>query len=104
MKLSTIPLIGFLTLTCSVHADTIFSDDFQDTNINGWTSSGNGSALASVYNGNYSLRVNRTKSAITNISTQGFNNVSVALENCADLLRNFNVNIHAAFYDFKLGT
>lgn len=81
MKLNKIPLFSLLALTAgAVNADTIFTDDFQDGNINGWASSGNGSATASAYNGNYSLRVNRTKSATANISTLGYNNVNVYVD------------------------
>ncbi len=69
----------FSLISCSVSATTIFSDDFQDGNFDGWTIGGNGrSATASYYNGNYNLRLRRTKIATQTISTSNFTSVSIA--------------------------
>jgi hypothetical protein len=50
-------LIG-LSISAQSFADTIFADDFQDGNYNGWSIGGKGaSAYANPYAGNYSLRL-----------------------------------------------
>ncbi|MDT0602267.1 choice-of-anchor D domain-containing protein [Thalassotalea castellviae] len=59
-------------------AETLFSDDFQDGDISDWQISGVGNdAIANLYNGNYSLRLQNKKSALQTISTAGFDNVSI---------------------------
>ncbi|ROR99942.1 hypothetical protein EDC56_2577 [Sinobacterium caligoides] len=67
-------------------AEVIFSEDFQDGNISGWTSSGSGSATLNQYAGNYSLRVNQSAAATAAISTAGYVDVSVALNLAAHSL------------------
>ena len=87
MKTKTI--LSFVCLFFSaftVNADTIFSDDFQDGNYTGWIISGGGSAVVTVYAGNYSLRLNRTKTATTSFTTTGFSNVSVSISMAASSL------------------
>ena len=81
MKLNQIMMLGALTsFIGTASAETIFSEDFQTADISAWSTSGSGSAIANLYSGNYSLRVNRTLSAKTNISTQGYIGVTVTVD------------------------
>ena len=69
------------------HAATIFSDDFQDGNFNGWTIGGTGaSAIANLYAGNYSLRLRYAKTATQAIPTTGYTGVSISTSIAASLL------------------
>ncbi|GAB2449165.1 hypothetical protein GCM10026915_38640 [Simiduia litorea] len=81
MKKITLLASGVMLLASSlVHADSIFSDNFQDANINGWATSGSGVAAASLYGSNYSLRVSYRKSATAAISTAGYSDVTLAAD------------------------
>ncbi|MEW6994059.1 choice-of-anchor D domain-containing protein [Colwelliaceae bacterium MEBiC 14330] len=81
MTLRKLILLGVLsTGSSNIAAETLYSADFQDANINAWSTSGNGNASASLYSGNYSLRVNRTLSAQTTISTLGYEDVTISLD------------------------
>lgn len=81
MKLSKIiMLVALTTFAVAATAGTIFSEDFQDADISAWSTSGSGSAIASLYYGNYTLRTNKTKSATANISTQGYTEVTVSVD------------------------
>lgn len=72
--------------TFTVNAVDVFTEDFQDGSYTGWNISGSGSALITQYAGNYSLRLNRTKTAITNVATTGSNNVSISISMAASSL------------------
>ena len=81
MKLQKLIVLGLLSTSSTIiAAETLYTADFQDGNINTWSTSGNGNASASLYNGNYSLRVNRTLSAQTTISTLGYKDVAISLD------------------------
>lgn len=81
-------LFGLLFIAASpAHAATVFSDDFQDGNFNGWTIGGTGaSAIANYYAGNYSLRLRYARTATQTISTHGFTGVSISTAIAASLL------------------
>ncbi|MCH2191188.1 MAG: hypothetical protein MK188_09715 [Gammaproteobacteria bacterium] len=83
MKQSIFIAISLLAgMLANASAATIFTDTFQDGDIQGWTASsnGNGSAVINYYRGNYSLRVNYSKSASVQISTAGYTGVTVSLD------------------------
>ena len=66
---------------------TVFSDNFQDGNFNGWTIGGTGaSATANLYSGNYSLRLRYARTATQSISTAGYTGVSISTSIAASLL------------------
>ncbi|MEP6882456.1 MAG: hypothetical protein ABI866_10715 [Dokdonella sp.] len=68
-------------------AATVFSDDFQDGNLNGWTIGGTGaSAIANLYGSNYSMRLVYARSATQTVSTAGYTGVSISTSIAASLL------------------
>lgn len=77
-------LLRCLLLTCLsastlAYADTVFTEDFQDGNFNGWTIGGSGSsATANLYGSNYTLRLRNTRTATRSISTLGYSGVSIS--------------------------
>lgn len=79
-------LIG-LSISAQSFAGTIFADDFQDGNYNGWSIGGKGaSAYANPYAGNYSLRLGYKKNATQAFSTIDFVNVSISTSIAASSL------------------
>ncbi len=63
------------TMACS-HADIIFTDNFSDGNLNGWSTSGNGTSNVQ----DDKARLSRTKSMTQTVSTSGWNNVSISVD------------------------
>ncbi|MFC6633398.1 hypothetical protein [Microbulbifer taiwanensis] len=60
-------------------ADTLVSDDFQDGNLNGWSTSG--TVYPNYYYGNYSIGIQGVgSSASLAFSTQGYVNVNISLD------------------------
>jgi hypothetical protein len=88
MHLSTrFALLLVFALSTNAFAATIFSDDFQDGNYNGWTIGGTGlAATANLYAGNYSLRLRYAKTATQSIPTTGYTGVSISTSIAASLL------------------
>lgn len=85
--LKQLMLLLVLTFGGQSSADTIFNDDFQDGNFNGWTISGSGAgAYANYYAGNYSLRLRNYRVATQTISTANFMNVSISTSIAASSL------------------
>tara|TARA_B100001939_G_scaffold347068_1_gene367571 strand:- start:5524 stop:7398 length:1875 start_codon:yes stop_codon:yes gene_type:complete len=60
-------------------AETIFRDDFQDGEADGWVARGKGDIHLTRYDDNISLHLSRRVSALTVISTQGYENTAFAL-------------------------
>jgi len=74
-------------LSGNVLAATIFSEDFQDGNFNGWMIGGTGaSATTNLYSGNYSLRLRYARTATQAVSTAGYTGVSISTSIAASLL------------------
>lgn len=73
-------LAGF---SSGVTADTIFVEDFQDGNANGWSFSGGGTNQVTSYSGNHSLRLTQTRNGVHTVSTRGYSNVSIRMEMAA---------------------
>lgn len=75
--------LSFATLG-TAHAATIFSENFQDGTIDGWTTSG--SVYANLYSGNYSIGMQGTANARRTISTIGYTGVNISLQLAAHSL------------------
>lgn len=78
-------LAGF---SCSVFADTVFNEGFQDGSANGWSFAGSGTNQVTNYSGNYSLRLTQTRNGVYTVSTQGYSDVSIRMEMAAQYLEN----------------
>ncbi|MBE9549377.1 MAG: choice-of-anchor D domain-containing protein [Proteobacteria bacterium] len=83
-----IPLLLFSVVSLQLQAATLFSDDFEDHNYNGWTVTGNVATSGTVSLGSYALRLKKTASAVTHINTVGYNSVIVAMNLAASGLEN----------------
>lgn len=75
-----------LLISSSGHADTLFTEDFQDGNATGWNQSGAGGGLVTVYAGNYSLRLTHQRAATHTVSTAGYDNIAVSMQMAASSL------------------
>lgn len=63
-------------LAFPVHAsDTLFFDDFQDGEADGWTAGGDGAVAMNDYRGNRSLRLTKKAYAVATIPVAGFSRV-----------------------------
>lgn len=82
-KLGRTLLATALVLPFAANADTIFSDDFSDGDISGWSSSGTVDAYS-----NESIRLRATSSATHAVSTVGFSSVAVDFVMSASSLEN----------------
>lgn len=67
-----------------VCAATIFSENFQDGTIDGWTTTGN--VYANLYLGNYSIGTGGTANARRTVSTIGYSGVNISLQMAANSL------------------
>lgn len=79
--------IGILALLAAAAADaaTIFSEDFQDGTIDGWSTTGN--VYPNLYQSNYSIGMSGPgASASRTVSTVGYVAVNIALQMAAHLL------------------
>ncbi|SHH95483.1 choice-of-anchor D domain-containing protein [Ferrimonas marina] len=77
---ATIPLTLVLaTIGCSSQAATLFNEDFEDNNANGWTLVGNAQTSGTQSIGNYSLRLKRTASGTTSVDTSGHSDVTITM-------------------------
>jgi len=72
----------------SISAATIFSDDFEDNNYNGWTATGNVATSGTVSIGSKALRLKQTASAVAHVNTVGYLGVVVDMNLAASGLEN----------------
>ncbi len=89
MKLGYLTICVYLSVltAISVQADTIFLDDFQDSNYNGWTVSGSGYYPAVTwYGSNASLRLRKTRTLTRAVPTTAYMNVNVSAKIAASSL------------------
>lgn len=63
----------------TAHADTLFSDDFQDGPPERWSIVGKGDVQLTRYAGNVSMRLAGPAAAVTALSVAGFSNVRVSV-------------------------
>ncbi|MBB1301567.1 hypothetical protein H5183_09475 [Pseudoalteromonas sp. SR44-8] len=86
MKNKSILILASL-FCVSASAQTLFSDDFQDGNFDGWIISGSGAqAITNQYASNYSLRLVKQKQATQTVLTQGYDNLTVSVDIAGYLL------------------
>ncbi|WP_105102853.1 hypothetical protein [Microbulbifer pacificus] len=82
MKIIASLTLAVLVSACAstgLHAENLFSDNFQDGAIDGWSTTGN--VYANVYYGNYSIGMRGPgASASYGISTVGYVNVNISLD------------------------
>ena len=78
-------LIACLNLAC---ATTIYQENFEDGDSNGWSTNGNVSITSLQAIGQYSLRLKQTASAANTISTLGYSAVSITMNLAATSLEN----------------
>ncbi len=76
--------VAFFTLifffcASSAHAETIFSDDFQNGTTATWGASGKGDVRLTTYAGNISMRIMTGGTALATFSTLGAKKISVTL-------------------------
>jgi len=68
----------------SAVAETLFSDDFQDGESDGWRALGEGDVRLTTYAGNVSLRLSRRAEALVAVSAEGYADITVSLAFAAD--------------------
>lgn len=89
MKKRTIALIAsLLAISGNALAATLFQDDFEDGNANGWSTSGTVAITGLQSIGQYSLRLRQTATATTTVSTTGYSAVSITMNLAATSLEN----------------
>lgn len=76
--LFSIAIASFVAITLDVTAETIFGDDFQDGNAEGWGAAGDGDIGLSTYAGNVSMRMTKKAMTFAAITTQGYADVRIA--------------------------
>ncbi|MEM6832723.1 MAG: serine hydrolase [Pseudomonadota bacterium] len=69
----------FLLLAQPSAAQTLFSEDFQDGDANGWTAGGKGDVQITNYQGNYSLRITRSAFAAIGLNVQGPDELAISV-------------------------
>lgn len=79
-------LLLILFFVHSAQADTIYSDDFEDGNVNGWSVSGVVDTASLQAIGSYAMRLRGIANASRNISTLGYSNVSIEMNLAATSL------------------
>ncbi len=70
--------LSLLFLITSADAQTLFAEDFQDGNADGWQSAGKGDIRLTTYDGNVSLRLNRSASALIGLNIEGPEQVRIS--------------------------
>jgi len=70
--------ISLLFLVTSASAQTLFAEDFQDGNADGWQSAGKGDIRLTTYDGNVSMRLTRSASALIGLNIEGLEQVRIS--------------------------
>lgn len=86
MKLAGLLFAITLLSASAAQAETLFLDDFQDGNADGWGAAGSGDVRLSKYYDNVSLKLTGKASATAQVSTSGFINVTVTFSFAASAL------------------
>ncbi|MEM8937432.1 MAG: serine hydrolase domain-containing protein [Pseudomonadota bacterium] len=92
-------LAGFLLLVSQAQAQTLFTDDFQDGNADGWRSGGDGTTAVTSYAGNYSLRLTKKAFAFIALGIQGPPEVIISVSFAADDLEGDDACVGEASID-----
>jgi Beta-lactamase len=80
MRIKTIALsaLAALALAACAQAQTLFNEDFQDGNADGWQSAGKGDIRLTTYAGNVSMRLTRSASALIGLKIEGPSRVRIS--------------------------
>ncbi len=78
IKTMVVGALAALGLAGCAHAQTLFTEDFQDGNADGWQSAGKGDIRLTTYNGNVSMRLTRSASALIGLKIEGPDAVRIA--------------------------
>jgi len=70
--------LSLLFVVASADAQTLFSEDFQDGNADGWRSAGKGDIRLTTYAGNVSLRLTRSANALIALKVEGPEQVRIS--------------------------
>ncbi|MCF6291842.1 MAG: hypothetical protein L3J04_00455 [Robiginitomaculum sp.] len=70
--------LSLLFLVTSANAQTLFAEDFQDGNADGWQSAGKGDIRLTTYAGNVSMRLTRSASALIGLNIDGLEQVRIS--------------------------
>ena len=87
MKLPTSIVLTLVLVAASISAtasQSIFSDDFQDGNAQGWQASGDGDISLTTYGDNVSLRMTKKALAATGVTVPGPGRISIGASFAAD--------------------
>ncbi|MBY5992226.1 choice-of-anchor D domain-containing protein [Ferrimonas balearica] len=84
------------SFSCATQAATLFSDDFEDHDANGWTLVGNAQTSGTQAIGNYALRLKQTASATTSVDASGHSAVTITMHLAATGLESGD-NCYAEF-------
>ncbi|MEM6681149.1 MAG: serine hydrolase domain-containing protein [Pseudomonadota bacterium] len=74
-----ITLLALLFIAQPSQAQTLFSEDFQDGDANGWTAGGKGEVQVTNYQGNYSLRLTRSAFAAIGLNVAGPEELAISV-------------------------
>lgn len=78
LRLLSIVVVSASIITFAATAETIFSDDFQDGEADGWGAAGDGDIGLTTYAGNVSMRMTKTAMTFAAITTKGYVDVRIA--------------------------
>jgi HYDIN/CFA65/VesB-like, Ig-like domain len=73
-------------LAYQADASTIYQDDFEDGNLNGWSTNGDVSVTGLQAIGQYSMRLKQTANSTATVSTAGYSAVSITMNLAATSL------------------
>ncbi|MFB1001015.1 MAG: hypothetical protein QMC22_00600, partial [Pseudomonadales bacterium] len=83
---STICMLAAATfiINTAVASESLFSDDFQDGNADGWKAGGDGDISLTTYRDNVSLRMTKKALAATGVKIPGPGRISIGASFAAD--------------------
>ncbi|MEE2783842.1 MAG: hypothetical protein VYE04_10810 [Pseudomonadota bacterium] len=61
-------------------SEVLFADNFEDRDAKGWQFDGRGSNRVTVYSGNHSLNLSRSRAAQISVPVEGFNRVEMTMQ------------------------
>ncbi|MEO1137181.1 MAG: hypothetical protein AAFW68_11355, partial [Pseudomonadota bacterium] len=91
MRLVCFAIFASVLLCIGAHAQaqTLFSEDFQDGDADGWSAGGDGTVQVTNYQGNYSLQLTKKAVAIIGLQVSGPESVAISVAFAAlDLEKN----------------
>lgn len=85
-RLPFLALFSALLLAAPAQAATLFFEDFQDGEADGWGAMGDGDIRITEFAGNRSLRLQNKAAALTAVPIEGYENIRVSISFAADSL------------------